>query len=106
MMDLGAFPAINIDVSISTIQGEVFEVTSETLLKSLDMLEGYPDFYNRMEVPIVLDGGETVLAWMYYLNNTSTYKNIFITNGQWIEDRYIHTKFIEHPPKRINTYEK
>jgi gamma-glutamylaminecyclotransferase len=36
------------------IAGEVYDVT-ESQLKALDRFEGYPDHYNRIEVPVCVD---------------------------------------------------
>ena len=50
---------------ISHIVGEVYEVDEETL-KRIDCLEGHPDYYRRKKVPIILDSGEEVEAWIYF----------------------------------------
>jgi gamma-glutamylcyclotransferase (GGCT)/AIG2-like uncharacterized protein YtfP len=66
MLDLGSFPAVMIATPSQTpckIGGEIFMVTAD-VFAHLDIIEGYPDFYNRMLV-------ETThgWAWMYYLNS-------------------------------------
>jgi len=70
MLDLGSFPGVIISKGNDRrlkISGQVFEVTDE-LFKQLDQIEGYPMFYNRMEV--ATDLGK---AWMYYLPNEGEY---------------------------------
>jgi gamma-glutamylaminecyclotransferase len=60
MYDLGSFPSVCIKGD-QQIQGEVWEV-DETMMKVLDGIEGYPNFYNRKLVNTT--EGE---AWMYYI---------------------------------------
>lgn len=48
MVDLGSFPAVLLKGE-KYIQGEVWEVNDQTMLE-LDMIEGYPDFYNKQMV--------------------------------------------------------
>ena len=57
LADLGSFPAA-FPMAGSTIIGEVYEVED---LDSIDHLEGYPSFYNRIEVETVY--GQ---AWLYF----------------------------------------
>jgi len=75
MVDLGAFPGVLKDLPTSTIKGEVYKVNN---LASLDILEGYPTFYNRTKVNVDTED-KSVSAWMYYLND---------------QDRYVYTKVI------------
>lgn len=67
MLDLGSFPAVIPAqpswMTTTKISGEVFAVTAP-LFKQLDVIEGYPDFYNRMLVETTQG-----VAWMYYLNS-------------------------------------
>lgn len=58
--DLGAFPAVTLKGD-TPITGEIYEVNDE-VFKRLDMLEGYPHFYDRVEIDT--PHGD---AWMYYL---------------------------------------
>ena len=48
MYSLGAFPAVTLGGE-RTVLGEVYDV-DESVLRSLDSLEGYPGWYNREEV--------------------------------------------------------
>lgn len=60
MIDLGAFPGV-LKKGKHHIQGEVWEVDEQTA-EELDMIEGYPEFYNKEKT-------ETThgRAWMYFL---------------------------------------
>jgi gamma-glutamylaminecyclotransferase len=53
------------------IQGELYEI-SESLLKSLDVLEGHPDEYMRKPVCI----GDGIQAEMYVLENPAVKREI------------------------------
>lgn len=66
MYDFGYYPAIVFDDSGYLIEGELYEVNNRTL-DNLDILEGYPSFYNRKLIN--LEDGNS--AYIYYLNNTS-----------------------------------
>ena len=46
------------------VVGEVYEVTVP-IMKKLDSLEGYPNFYDKKIIKVNLDG-EEVEAWIYY----------------------------------------
>jgi gamma-glutamylcyclotransferase (GGCT)/AIG2-like uncharacterized protein YtfP len=61
MIDLGAFPGVILKGE-KYIQGEVWEVDDE-IMEQLDMIEGYPEFYNRQQTQTTLGK-----AWMYYLS--------------------------------------
>jgi len=50
---------------VSTIKGEVYEVSDETL-RSLDRREGYPHSTKRERVPIRLADNRMVDAWLYF----------------------------------------
>jgi gamma-glutamylcyclotransferase (GGCT)/AIG2-like uncharacterized protein YtfP len=67
MTDLGAFPAVYPDLQGYIINGEVFKVTSE-VLKTLDTIEGYPDFYTRTLISTSLG-----MAWMYVIEDIELY---------------------------------
>lgn len=57
---LGAYPAVSVD-GCNRIKGEVWEV-DDAVFEQLDMIEGYPGFYNRQQIET-----EHGKAWMYYL---------------------------------------
>ena len=67
MYSLGAFPAITESNVEDRIFAEVYEVTEGTFAR-LDILEGYPNFYNRKKVDTPL--GE---AWIYFIKNTERF---------------------------------
>ncbi|QJB58445.1 gamma-glutamylcyclotransferase [Pseudodesulfovibrio sp. zrk46] len=59
------FPSVYQRDSVSSIQGEVYRIDTDTL-RRLDMLEGHPRFYQRQEVRVRLQSGEKISAWMYF----------------------------------------
>lgn len=78
MQDLGSFPGVLLG-GTNNVVGEVWEVSDEAM-EQLDLIEGYPDFYNRR-----LTDTTQGTAWMYYL--VDEYHADFVTsdNGvlQW-----------------------
>lgn len=74
MYDLGAFPAITRGGS-SEIHGEVYEV-DDNVFQRLDALEGYPNFYDRMQIETPY--GE---AWVYFVDKS--YNSSVIETGVW-----------------------
>ncbi|KAL5258159.1 hypothetical protein ACHWQZ_G012947 [Mnemiopsis leidyi] len=48
------------------VAGEVFKVT-ESQLQTLDFLEGYPDYYNRIELDVSVNS-DTMLCYTYVLD--------------------------------------
>ncbi len=48
------------------VSGEIYSV-DEITLEAVDHFEGHPDVYERREVPVVLECGIEVNAWMYFL---------------------------------------
>lgn len=86
LYNLGAFPKVSLtrnDHNVPVVV-EVFETDTRGLTGPLDALEGYPAFYDRTEVDVTLDSGETVKAWIYHIENNSglTYP---IMNGDWVK---------------------
>lgn len=51
--------------AISSIRVEVYAVDNQGL-KQLDRLERHPSWYCRKEIPIKLDGGKEITAWLYF----------------------------------------
>jgi len=76
MKDLGPFPAII--KGNKHIIGEVWEINN---LEMLDMLEGYPSFYNREEIDTHYGK-----AWVYYIDtkDNSMLDHTTIQTGEWI----------------------
>ncbi len=50
---------------VSPIRGELYEVDTQTIRK-IDLLEGHPHAYRREKVPVLLENGEEVFAWIYF----------------------------------------
>lgn len=67
LYDLGAFPAVTLGGN-NQISGEVWEV-NEYMMKVLDDIEGYPDFYNRTKIKTTQGK-----AWMYYIPDIKSYR--------------------------------
>ena len=78
MYDLGAFPAVTTEGG-TAIHGELYEVDDETFQR-LDILEGYPDFYDRM----LLSFGED-RAWMYFIDDMG--RGNIVETGNWNDRR-------------------
>lgn len=80
MYSLGAFPGITLNGN-TPITIEVYEIDDFTLVR-LDSLEGFPNFYNRMQI-----NTEFGSVWIYYLDdNNKYYKNNRppIDSGDWM----------------------
>lgn len=77
MVSLGGFPGVipggNQEVTI-----EVFSVNSKDVERSLDNLEGYPSFYQKMKVET-----EWGLANMYILSEDRYGKAPLVESGDW-----------------------
>lgn len=87
MISLGGFPAVYLTGDVPII-GELYDQVDERTMNRLDMLEGYPSFYNRTEVEVIIDG-EPDTAWMYYFEGDARharYGDSVIATGNW-EDR-------------------
>jgi gamma-glutamylcyclotransferase (GGCT)/AIG2-like uncharacterized protein YtfP len=74
LFDLGIYPAA-VPAPQDLVWGEVFEMDDpETVLSVLDEIEGYrqtdPDqsLYRRVQVPVMLDGDRSTMAWVYFYN--------------------------------------
>lgn len=77
MKDLGYFPAASKDKSGVPIKGEVYDVDIEAMI-SLDQLEGHPNFYERIKVPLE----NNMEAWMYLVPRDRI-MGIKIESGDW-----------------------
>ncbi len=51
------------------LQVEVYKIPNEGVLKELDILEGYPEHYQRSPLKVVLRNGDTLKGWLYYTQN-------------------------------------
>lgn len=79
------FPVVSLkkDDAVSPIRVEVFETDKQGLEGPYDRLEGYPSFYNRTEVPVTLDTGEKVNAWIYHIDDIRCHGDT-VENGDWV----------------------
>jgi gamma-glutamylcyclotransferase (GGCT)/AIG2-like uncharacterized protein YtfP len=78
MLDLGAFPGVLLEGE-TPITIEVYEVDEPTFQR-LDMLEGYPSFYDRIQIDTSVGK-----AWMYFLDRSDNYSNSYVPSGDWSE---------------------
>ena len=79
MVNLGFFPGVLLKGN-TPITGELYSVT-ESDMKVLDRLEGYPSFYNRMRIPLP---GLDVEPWMYYLPRKTYAQAPEVPDGMWL----------------------
>jgi len=77
MFSLGAFPYVRPTKEANNIVVEVYEVDENTFAR-LDMLEGYPSFYDRMK--IATKYGD---AWIYFIDEYGKYPKV--TSGDWVK---------------------
>lgn len=63
MLDFNTYPALVFNKEGQQVSGELYEVSNFTF-KALDLLEGYPSYYNRVEIKL-LNFPEKV--WVYYI---------------------------------------
>lgn len=76
MHNFGPFPACVLALTNEpVVKGEVWEVDKDTFQR-LDWLEGYPDFYDRVEVKTNLG-----IAWVYICENARG--KPLIASGDW-----------------------
>lgn len=60
---------------------DVFEAPIDGGLDgAYDSLEGYPNFYNRTQVEIELDEGQTLTAWIYHIDEP---QEEVVVGGDW-----------------------
>ena len=76
MFDLGAYPAVTQNGN-DVIHGEVYAVSEDTF-NELDALEGYPDFYDRIQITTSFGR-----AWMYVVNRRTVGGKCIISSGLW-----------------------
>ena len=86
MYNVGAFPCITFsDNPSDVVHGELYVVNNNTL-KALDMLEGYPDFYDRKQVYIYDEDNPAYQteAWVYYWADEEQAEGLTqIKTGRW-----------------------
>lgn len=77
----------------SCVNGALYEITGQDLAL-LDLYEGYPDFYTRLEVPVVDRAGAEHRAIVYTM--TVGYKDL-LAGGAWSEEyRAVCSEGAEH----------
>lgn len=85
------FPSVSLIHSNSgtPVVLDIFEAPELGMTGAYDSLEGYPSFYNRTPIEVLLDNGDTLLAWIYHIDEE---QEEVITSGDWcahnVEDYY------------------
>lgn len=78
------FPSVSLQHSESgkPVVVDIFEAPEGRtgLQGSYDMLEGYPNFYNRSQIEIQLDDGNTLTAWIYHIDEQQDNR---VESGDW-----------------------
>lgn len=77
------FPAFK-ETGDTKVIGELLEVKLYTLL-GLDGLEGHPTLYYRKLLPVFLEDGSEVTAWVYTFPHNHTDKCPVVECGDWCE---------------------
>lgn len=90
MYSLGGFPCIVPDDDKGRIEVEVYDV-DDTTMSRLDMLEGYPSFYDRKQVTVNTGKGDEK-AWVYYMHEVPSFSGHRhaprIESGSWRDYRF------------------
>jgi gamma-glutamylcyclotransferase (GGCT)/AIG2-like uncharacterized protein YtfP len=76
LYSLGAYPFVVEGENELTV--EVYEVDSEMRQRRLDGLEGYPNFYDRIQVDT-----EFGKAWIYFMHEKYTEGAPLVEHGDW-----------------------
>lgn len=78
------FPSVSLAHSVSgtPVIVDVYETDEAGLTGPYDRLEGYPGFYNRTQIDIAMDSGETVKAWIYHIDREQVNR---VEHGDWIK---------------------
>jgi gamma-glutamylcyclotransferase (GGCT)/AIG2-like uncharacterized protein YtfP len=82
LYDLGRFPGLVIDGSVSKALGAVYEIDDETL-KQLDEIEASAGYYRELH-DVTVDG-RTVTGWIYLPDRKKCTDDKLIESGDWIE---------------------
>ena len=101
MLDIGSFPGLNKEANVSTIKGELFEVTEE-VFQTLDRLEGYPTFYTREMIQVDL-GDATISAWCYFISDPNKYSSHYVMDGVWTQNSYDRSEYLVNPYAELDT---
>lgn len=70
------------------VKGEVVEV-KEADLRRFDGLEGHPHMYERQVVPVTLEDGEIIQAWVYEYKQWNKTEAL-VKSGDWT-DTYVNS---------------
>ena len=76
---ISGYPYVTSSETRYPIVGELYSVDDDTL-KTLDMMEGHPRFYERKETTVIV-GGERHIAWMYFRDP----QGVLMHNGDFNE---------------------
>ncbi len=86
----------------TTVHAELMEIPAADL-PAMDRLEGYPDFYDRVQVPAKLEDGSSVEAWVYVKKDAPP-QAVVIPSGNWkVREEY---RFIPGSRKKRTTKTK
>ncbi|AUS01850.1 AIG2-like gamma-glutamyl cyclotransferase [Vibrio phage 1.293.O._10N.261.52.E1] len=78
LFSLGAYPFIL--QGDNSLVVEVYEVDSEARQQRLDMLEGYPSYYDRVKIDT--EFGE---AWIYFMHGDDNGTSPLVESGDWVK---------------------
>ena len=78
--NLGWYPGVTIGGN-NVVHGEVFKLTDASIIRQLDIYEGYPNLYDRSVVET--KGGRRV--WVYTINRECG-ENERIQSGDWLKE--------------------
>ena len=88
MVSLGGFPALVPQDDSHEITVELYTSDDPDVYSSLDMLEGYPSFYNRKKIAV--DGKP---AWVYFIESHEYVRGRdVVESGDWsnfVAGRYL-----------------
>ena len=73
------YPLVYEGNAVGPIRGEVYGV-DQPLLTRIDLLEQHPDFYRRRKVPVRLDDGRILEAWLYFFPRRL---GVAVPSGDW-----------------------
>lgn len=76
------FPVVSLIEEKTPLRIEVWKTDETGLTRNYDMLEGYPSFYNRTQVPVTLDSGEEINAWIYHIDDKRQH-GTEVESGDW-----------------------
>lgn len=76
------FPVVSLTEEKTPLRIEVWKTNELGLTRHYDALEGYPSFYNRTQIPVVLDTGEEINAWIYHIDDKRQH-GVEVESGDW-----------------------